>query len=609
MKLVPTSVRRWFGRQALGLATAALAPAADSPTGLPVPMGRVILSSARDRWLTASTTHYTPDRVEGVLRGAFSGDLTAQWELFDLMEATWPRLAKNLNELKQVLEDHDWSLQAWASEGDQPSDEALRRKRVVEHILWHFEPDPTLDENDFSDLGRDLADAWGKGLSIQELDWQPMPFEGGTVIGLKASRWIHPRYYGYPGETSGPDRLMLNLAEIQQGSGGATVPASGFALPASGQWAPFPRDKFLIGVAKAKTGHPIGAALLRSLAWWWAVSNFTHEWLVNLAQIFGVPIRWATYAQGTPAEQIAKIEDMLENMGSAAWGAFPAGTTLELKESLKAGTDNPQLALLALVDKLCDLVVLGQTLTSEQGERGSQALGRVHEGVLSGRKQALLKWAIKVLNAQLIPAICRLNFGDTGEAPYFVCGEDEGDDTKTKAETFKIVLESGAEIPKRFFYDELGIPQPEPGDEVIEPRAPTPAPVPGLPGQESDQPAVTQGRGSPRFTFALVQASDAQQRLAERIAEDTTGIERRWLGGAVPWFAKLVQAAQDPQVTDAEFARLLEAKAANLPEELAPLLNPESLAEAMRRHMGAAVVNGAVRGFLARNPAKRRAAA
>jgi len=610
MKLLPTSVRRWFGRQALGLATAALAPAAGS-SAAPTPMGQVILSSARDRWLGAGVRDYTPDRVEGILRSAFSGDLTAQWELFDLMESTWPRLAKDLNELKGVLEDHDWSLQSWAADGEQPSDEAQRRKRVVEHILWHFEPDPTLDENDFSDLGRDLADAWGKGISVQELDWLPMAYEGTTVIGLKASRWIHPRYYGWPGDTTGPDRLMLNLVEIQRGAADAATPHSAFRTPHSGgQWAPFPRDKFLIGIAKQKTGHPIGAALLRPLAWWWAVSNFTHEWLVNLAQIFGVPIRWATYAQGTPAEQIAKIEDMLENMGSAAWGAFPAGTTLELKESLKAGTDNPQLALLALVDKLCDLLVLGQTLTSEQGERGSQALGTVHAAVLSDRKKALLKWCIKVLNAQLIPAICRLNFGDTAECPYFAAGEEDGEDAKTKAETFKVVLESGAPIPRRFYYDELGIPEPEAGDDVIEPRAVSTAPVPGTPaGDSAADPKRTQGRGAPRFTFALVQASDAQQRLAERIAEDTTGIERRWLGGAVPWFAKLVQAAQDPRVTDGEFARLLEAKAANLPEELAPLLDPESLAEAMRRHMGAAVVNGAVQGFLARNPAKRRAAA
>lgn len=560
---------------------------------------RYVVPSARDRWLTASLSSYTPDYVEQVLRGAFAGDLTCQWQLFDLMEQTWPRLAKNLNELKQALEDHEWTLQAWTSEGEEASEEAQRRKRVVEHILWHTDPDPTLDENDFSDLCRDLADAWGKGVSVQELDWSPMAYDGGTVVGLRAARWVHPRCYGYPATVDGPDRLMLRASELEArrlDGGGAPV------ADARVEWLPFPKDKFVIGIAKQKTGHPIGGALLRVLAWWWAVSNFSAEWLVNLAQIFGVPIRWATYAQGTPPDQIKLIEQMAADMGSAGWAVMPAGTTMEIKEALKSGTDNPQRAVLDLADKFCDLVVLGQTLTSDAGDRGTQALGTVHAGVLAGRKRALVKWVAKTLNGQFLPAICRLNFGDTAECPYFVVGEEDDEDRQTKAMTFKTVLESGAAIPRRHYYDELGIPQPEDGDDVIEPRAAPALPYGGGGGAGSlpDMFRGTRLPGTVDTVAAQARATAGQRKLAEAVAESVTGVEQSWLGGTIPWFERLIAAAQDPGVSEAEFEVLVSRARASLPDQLAPLLHTRALAEAMERNMGAAMANGAVNGWLNR---------
>jgi phage gp29-like protein len=600
-----SKVKAWLTASAV-----AAAPASglrDQASGIgdqkSAPLDRYILSSARDRWMAPDLRCYTPERVISTLRGAFSGDLTAQWELFDLMEGTSPRIAKNLAELKQTLEDFDWPLEAWASDGAEPSAEAQRRKRVVEEILWHMEPDPTLDENDFSDLCRDLADAWGKAVSVQELDWTTRPFEGGSIVALKASRWVHPRNYGYAEDASGTDRLMLRTSELKSSG---TKPDAGYRMPdarftTAAQWLPFPADKFLVGVAKQKTGHPIGAALLRPLAWWWAVTNFTGEWLVNLAQIFGVPIRWANYAQGAAPAQIAQIEAMLENMGSAAWGAFPAGTTLELKEALKAGQDNPQIAILNIFDKICDLLILGQSVTGDAGQKGG-GLGtenNLKAEILSGRKQALLKWAVKTLNQQLIPAICRLNFGDTAEMPYFVCGEEDGEDAKTVAETFEIALRSGIALKKDFAYAQLGFPQPAKGDEVIEGRSPMPDP--GLQMTErgrvgaDTQPAFGQARAG-----TIVRASSAQQQLAANIAEDITGISAEWLGGALPWFRALAQAAEDPKVTDSEFEALIVRARRALPTEVAPLLNSQSLAVALENSMGAAMVNGAVTGYLSR---------
>lgn len=552
-------------------------------------MLRFIQPQARDRWRVGSVANYTPDRVEQVLRGAFGGDLTSQWELFDLMEDTSPRIQKNLNELKQALQDHEWNIQPAARKGTEPSAEATRRAMLLEEAIWHCTPDPTLDENDFEDTLRDLADAWGKGISVQELHWAPRQTDVGPLIGLRATTWVHPRYYGYPPATTGPDRLMLKVSELA-----ATPGTEVRLLNSEGNWAPFPPDKFLIGIAKQKTGHPIGGAMLRTLAWWWAAANFTGEWLLNLAQIFGVPIRWATYAQGTGKEQIDLIEEMLENMGSAAWAAFPAGTTLELKEAVKSGQDNPQKLFLDLFDKIVDLLILGQTLTSDTGNSGagggSLALGKVHAGVLTDRKRALINWTVKLLNTQFIPAFCRLNFSDTRECPYFIGGGEEEEDAKTTADTFKVVLDAGAPIPKRHFYDKLGIPEPKDGDPVIEGRS---APAPGMFG--GDPAALLQARG--RHT--VIQAKSAQEQLTDRVLEELTGVEPQWLGAVKPVFHRLIAAAKSGSVSDAEFVATLERAQREMPE-LFDRLDVEDLQSAMESAMGAAVVNGAVSGALKR---------
>lgn len=550
-------------------------------------MGRLLRPEVRDRWRLGRLVQYTPEQIEVVLQGALAGDVCRQWELFDLMEESWPRLAKNLAELKGALDECEWRVQPWTPRGGKASAEAVRRAGLLEDAIWHTEPDPTADENDWEATLRDLADAWGKGVSILELHWEPRRSESGVIVGLRSTHWVHPRYYGWPtagGDT--PDRLMLRVRELPE----ATRRELGTSAD---EWAPFPPDKFLVGIAKSRTSHPISAAMLRTLAWWWCASNFTGEWLLNLAQIFGVPIRWATYAQGSPKEVVDSLNDMLENMGSSAWASFPSGTTLELKEGLKTATDNPQKVMFDVADKVCDLVVLGQTLTSDVGDSGSRALGDVHQGILTGRKKALVAWVTKTLNQQFVPAFCRLNFGDVRECPYFLAGGEEEEDAKVLAERDEILLRAGAALPREWFYDRHRVPLPKENEPVIA-GPPSGAPTdPAADPTDPDNPEPAAARGQ------LVQAKSAQEKLAENILEDLTGVEAKWLAGAKPFFRRLVALAQSKHVTDADFIEALERAQRQIPELFARL-NPQAVQDALERAMGAAVVNGAVDGYLKR---------
>ena len=502
------------------------------------PLFRVIAPEARDRWQGAALRAYTPQYVEQITRGAMSGNLQAQWELFDLMEQTWPRLNSALNDLKDAVLGLQWNVQPWAPQGATPSPEAQRRARLCEELLWNFEPRADHDENDFEDTLRDILDSVGKGIAVLEIDWhlksveKPVerkgelrveqassqlstqdPLNSLSVIAPRCTRWVHPRFYGYP--TYGPDYLMLDATQLasnrstveslngsdlealnlasrntQHASRLTSYPASQSQPtlpPIQGHYLPFPQDKFLIALCKQKSGHPISGALLRILGFWWAASNFTWEWFLRYAQIFGMPFRLAFYDANASQGTIDKIQQMLEGMGSAAWAAFPAGTQFEIKTDLQHPSRSAHQALLDAADKLVDILIKRQTLTTDAGDRGTQALGVVHQGVRADRIMAVAGHAARIINRQLLPAICRLNFGDARECPWIQPGEKEAKDEKAMAERDRTLLEAGLPLPRTWFYERHAIPQPAEGEEVIVARSPKRAERPDPPHDPSDR--------------------------------------------------------------------------------------------------------------------------
>ena len=414
-----------------------------------------IMPQAQVRWLGPGVAWYTPQRVEQIWRQAIAGDLASSWEMFDLMESTWPCLSKCLNQIKDAVVSQGIRVLPFTPKNAPATPEAIDRAAFVESALQGMAGDPARDENDLEDTIRDLLDARGKGLSVLEVDWEtrvqspkskvqspesqvPGEFEDSAfsrqplALVPRCTRWVHPAWYGYP---YGPGSGLLQLrAPARQNNPPATLKtpfpvapgdtSMGYGYNATATWMDFPEHKFIIGMLKNKTGHPLGSALLHTLAFWWAASNFTAEWFLNFCQVFGQPFRWANYDPSMSVDDQQKLQVMLTTMGSSAWGMFPAGTTFELKDVAAKSGDNIQIALMDLADKQCTQLVLRQSLTSDVGGSGSRALGEVHERVLGGVEDALGKWICKTLG-QLVRSICILNYNTDAECPTLVNGMDE----------------------------------------------------------------------------------------------------------------------------------------------------------------------------------------
>jgi len=212
--------------------------------------------------------------------------------------------------------------------------------------------------------------------------------------------------------------------------------------------------------------------------------------MTHKAELFGLPIRWATYDPNAPQTQIDQISDMLRNMGTAAWGAFPQGTDLQILNGSTpgvAGKSEPTERLMAIADRSCDLLFLGQTLTSEEGTSGSYALGNVHREVELDLYENYAAYAIDVINNQLIPSIIELNWGNSEELPFLEVELNRPEKDQQLAERDKLLFQDmGLPVSKQWLYDRHKVPAPGPKEDIFNP-----------PHQNSppSQEGVPEGRG------------------------------------------------------------------------------------------------------------------
>lgn len=576
----------------------------------------IIHPSVRDRWMSSTLAMYTPTLIENTIRGAMSGNLMSIWLMFDLMERTWPRLSKNLNELKLAVISLGWNLQPFALKGSKPTDEAQRRKRLIDQMIWTMRPDLKRNENDFDGTLYDVMDSVGKGIALLQTDYElrPVNISDDTkqpvykdMWAPRATQWVHPRYYGYPSNSSAvgneDDRLMLNAREILQGNPQANISAI------SGIWAEIPDEQFIVAITKQKSGHPLGASLLAILGYWWAAQTFTWDWFLNFAQVFGMPIRWATYAPGVQNQTIQDIMAMLQQMGNLAYGAFPAGTNLELKTGATDARNVPHKVLIDAADTICDILILGQTLTTTQGEHGSQGGAKVHNEVRQEKVMGTARHTAKTLNCGWLPGLCRLNFGDDRECPQLVPVDRSGKDGVAVATRWKTILSiPGATVTRSQFNEENDIIPPDDDDDVLVGTAGGNQQQQGEEGGgQGDTPdSLAQARG--RRARASGAHDDVAATLVDHALADASGIAPRWLGAVRPIFEELIAKAKDGSLSDTDFIKAVEDAQTEMPDAF-QRLDHKALERVIEQTMSASVVNGAIKGALARRPARKAVAA
>jgi phage gp29-like protein len=339
-----------------------------------------------------------------------------------------------------------------------------------------------------------LTDAIGKGFAVSEVLWGPT---SDGRIGIADIRSRHPRRFVFDAD----NRLrLLTDADLTAGK-------------------ELPDRKFLVHTFMAENENPYGRGVCARAYWYaWFKRNSLKFWAV-FAEKFGSPTVVGKYPPGTDGPARSALLSALNALQQETAVTIPDTMSAEFLEAQRRGTIDTYSEFMAYLDRQITLIILGQTLTSGEGERsGSLALGRVHADVRQDLLEADAISLSGVFNDQLIPWLVDWNWIVTGY-PRFTFKVEPAADLVQLATRDKTLQEMGVPIPQSYAQRTYGIPDPEGPDDVLEPVGQV-----GMVGQvgppESDRAfsATDQLLAASGMSQVLRQQAEVTQSLADAVA-------------------------------------------------------------------------------------------
>lgn len=146
--------------------------------------------------------------------------------------------------------------------------------------------------------------------------------------------------------------------------------------------------------------------LLRCAPYYISKKNMGAFW-DTFGEIFGMPMRIANTSATNKAD-IARIEEVMDNMGAAFWGVFPEDTKISFQESSRGDAYNVYDKRLDRCDKEISKILLSQTMTIDNGSSLSQS--EVHLEIFDHICASDAKRIGYIINDRLLPLMVSSGF-------------------------------------------------------------------------------------------------------------------------------------------------------------------------------------------------------
>lgn len=389
------------------------------------------IASVRSPYRQGVASTLTPARLGRLLRAADEGDVESFLALADEMEERELHYRSVLTTRKLSITGKPVIVEA-ASETPRDIEIADAVRELV-------------SEPAFEDLLFDALDGLGKGFSVVEILWDTKR--------TKTPHW-RPRSYAHRDarhfrwdvETFSELRLLDDSA-----------PSLGVPL------APF---KYVVHKPKLKTGLPIRGGLARVAAAAYMLKSFTlRDWHAFM-EVFGMPLRVGRYGNDATEEERNTLLRAVSNIAFDAAAIIPESMKIDFVEASKASGGQTLFQGAAdWWDKQVSKVVLGQTMTSDDG--ASMAQAKVHDDVKDDITKADCRQLMASIVRDLIRPFIDLNWGPQEVYPKVRFEYEDTADQEAASRTVKTLAEAGVLIPMWWVRDRFGIPEPEAGDETI----------------------------------------------------------------------------------------------------------------------------------------------
>ena len=201
-----------------------------------------------------------------------------------------------------------------------------------------------------------------------------------------------------------------------------------------------------------EVGKPDNLGLLiRCTPYYISKKNMGAYW-DTFGEIFGMPMRIANTSATNKAD-IARIEQVMDNMGAAFWGVFPEDTKISFQESSRGDAYNVYDKRLDRCDKELSKIILSQTMTIDNGSSLSQS--EVHLEIFESVCASDAKRLGYIINDRLLPLMAASGFPVSG-LTFAWDYSDEMTDAEMR-EQERVILQY-YDVDPEYFVRKYGVP-------------------------------------------------------------------------------------------------------------------------------------------------------
>lgn len=203
--------------------------------------------------------------------------------------------------------------------------------------------------------------------------------------------------------------------------------------------------------------------LAKAAPWVIYKRNTTADW-AQFSEVFGMPIHEYIYDTDDEDARIRALNDA-NSIGSLATFIHGKDTELQLREAgNKTGSADVYERLVERCNSEISKLILGNTLTTESSEKGTQALGTVHKKVEESVAKADREYVLKVLNYDMTDIFARMGINTSGGKFCFPEKKDVDPNTEMSVLT-QLHTTFSLPIDDDYLYEKFGIEKPKGYDQ------------------------------------------------------------------------------------------------------------------------------------------------
>lgn len=404
---------------------------------------------------------YNPKNIRNVLNAAAQGQPILQHQAFDQMMEADPTLPGIYETRMNAILNKQWEIVS-ASEVVHGAgvDEDLAQK-TADYCREKFSKIYALD-----DALSHLLDGIGRSCSVCEIEWAP----DGTGHSIRTIIPVNHR--SVIGDPTFPWKLRVRTTEHAY---------PGLLIDAE-------RNKWAVHCPRMIGMNPFRGGTHRICLMLSIIRRYGFQWWSSALELFGTPYRKGTYPPNASSDAKTQMDVAMKNMGHAGYAIFPPDAELELFQAMSGAEKWPHGTLVSHIDDRYAILLLGQTLTTNPSDKGTQALGTVHDRVREDVRDADIKREGDTIRRDILTPLVRLGpFAPDAPVPFFRRIVEEPKDHKAVLDVLDgAVNRLKLQVRLGHAYDKLDIPIPDGVDsEGFIEAAPAPDPF-GFGGGDPD---------------------------------------------------------------------------------------------------------------------------